>query len=279
MPTASIRYITNKAVDYRQSNSRRARYVPARKTLAMWNTAAIAIIMALPLGGVSAADLGGSVVGAFQIADADQANWHGGGHRGGNGGRDGGGGGSGGSVIIGFPGVPGTDAPYPPSPYPYPSTGPARPPTRPGRPPESSNSTANEPQAWPVWYFCDQPNGYYPYVKVCAHAWQKLPVLPPPPSSGAPVAFGLWEYCDDPAGYFPYIAQCRHDWTAVVASNPVPGDDPEGVPLIANWFYCEDAKDYLPYVGSYPHPWRTTPSVPPPNIHSTIVTKTAPAPR
>lgn len=30
-----------------------------------------------------------------------------------------------------------------------------------------------------VWYYCQNPQGYYPYVKSCAGGWQKVPVQPP----------------------------------------------------------------------------------------------------
>ena len=29
-----------------------------------------------------------------------------------------------------------------------------------------------------VWYFCDNPQGYYPYVKQCAGAWRTVPSQP-----------------------------------------------------------------------------------------------------
>lgn len=32
------------------------------------------------------------------------------------------------------------------------------------------------PDAKPLWYFCGDPQGYYPYVKQCAGAWR--PVAP-----------------------------------------------------------------------------------------------------
>lgn len=34
----------------------------------------------------------------------------------------------------------------------------------------------------PVWYYCQDPMGYYPYVRDCNGAWQAVPasVLPPP---------------------------------------------------------------------------------------------------
>jgi hypothetical protein len=39
----------------------------------------------------------------------------------------------------------------------------------PAQPPDTS---AN------VWYYCQNPQGYYPYVKSCADGWQKVPVQP-----------------------------------------------------------------------------------------------------
>ena len=86
---------------------------------------------------------------------------------------------------------------------------------------------------------------------------------------------GLLAALRRPVGYFPYVAQCRHHWVAVAASNPVPGDDPDGIALIGQWFHCEDTKGYLPYVGSCPHVWLTIPAVPPPNVQSASKTKTA----
>lgn len=227
--------------------------------------AVTAAAMALLLSGASAPAASDPVPSAGPPDNSGQANWHGGSHRGGGRGQggDGGNGGSDGSVIIGFPYPSGPEAPfpYPPSPYPHPGSAPPQ-------PSSAGSNAASKSMSWPVWYYCDQPSGYYPYVKVCNHDWQRLPVMPPPPGSGAPIAEGFWERCDDPEGYFPYIAQCRHHWVAIAASTPVPGDDPDGIPIIAQWFYCEDARDYLPYVGSCPHVWRTIPAVPPPNVQS-----------
>jgi hypothetical protein len=245
-----------------------------RETPKMRKAAAIAAVTALLLKGATAADIVVQTPGASQIDDAGQTARHGGHHGGGGRGGDGGGDG-GGSIIIGFPYPSGPDAPYPASPYPFPGSIPPGSP----RPTTASDGTGRQSRPWPVWYYCDQPSGYYPYVKVCTHDWQRLPVMPPPPGSGPPVAESLWEHCDDPEGYFPYIAQCRNSWVAAVASSPVPADDPEGIPVIAQWFYCEDAKDYLPYVGSCPHVWRSIPAVPPPNVPSEAKSKTAADPR
>jgi hypothetical protein len=216
----------------------------------MHKGAVFAAIMALLTNGAIA----DPAPGTSPSANPNQADWHGG-HRGG-GGHGGDSGGGDGGVIVGFPSGPDAPAPYPPGPYPR---------SRPTGP-SGAASDAGTPPPWPVWYYCDQPSGYYPYVRICNHDWQRLPVMPPPPGSGPPIAAGSWERCDDPAGYFPYIAQCRHPWEPVTASSPVPGDDPNGIAMIGQWYYCEDSQNYLPYAGSCPHIWRTLPSVPPPNI-------------
>lgn len=30
------------------------------------------------------------------------------------------------------------------------------------------------------WYHCDNPNGYYPYIKACPDGWKKVTPTPPP---------------------------------------------------------------------------------------------------
>lgn len=32
----------------------------------------------------------------------------------------------------------------------------------------------------PVWYYCSNPQGYYPYVKECPGGWQHVVPAPPP---------------------------------------------------------------------------------------------------
>ena len=155
-------------------------------------------VMALMLNGATAASIGDLLPSVAPPNDPSQANWHGGGHRGGGGGQGGGGGSGGGDggVIVSFPyppSGPGASSPYPPGPYPSPGPSPSLPSSA------GSNAT-NQPRPWPVWYYCDQPGGYYPYVKVCAHDWQRLPVMPPPPGSGAPIAEDFWQRCSDPDG-------------------------------------------------------------------------------
>lgn len=239
----------------------------------MYKSAVTAIAMALLSSGAIGAPAGDPAPGSSSPDDPGQTNWHGH-HRGGGRGQSGGGGeGGDGSVVIGLPYPSGPDSPTPYPPGPYPRSIPGQP--SPAQPSATGAAAYNQPRPWPVWYYCDQPGGYYPYVKVCSHDWQRLPIMPPPPGSAPPITEGSWEHCDDPAGYFPYVARCRHEWAAVAASIPVPGDYPDGVPVIGQWYYCEDGKDYLPYAGSCPHVWRAIPAVPPPNVQSTTGLKAA----
>jgi hypothetical protein len=63
---------------------------------------------------------------------------------------------------------------YPPYPY-YPPVV-----TVPSAPPTYIQQGEAEP-APPLsyWYYCEQPQGYYPYVKQCPGGWQKVPSQPP----------------------------------------------------------------------------------------------------
>lgn len=36
------------------------------------------------------------------------------------------------------------------------------------------------------WYYCKDPQGYYPYVKQCPSGWMKVVPSPPSPSSSTP---------------------------------------------------------------------------------------------
>jgi hypothetical protein len=44
--------------------------------------------------------------------------------------------------------------------------------------PETVPPVASATQA-PTWYYCDDPQGYYPYIRTCDHAWQAVPASPP----------------------------------------------------------------------------------------------------
>jgi hypothetical protein len=39
-----------------------------------------------------------------------------------------------------------------------------------------------QPQEQPYWYYCQNPKGYYPYVKQCSEGWMKIVPSPAPPS-------------------------------------------------------------------------------------------------
>ncbi len=32
----------------------------------------------------------------------------------------------------------------------------------------------------PSWYYCDNPQGYYPYVSTCSTGWRQVPAAPAP---------------------------------------------------------------------------------------------------
>ncbi len=84
--------------------------------------------------------------------------------------------------------------PYPYSYYPYPYAypydyyppvviTPAQPPVyveQGAMPPSTSPQQAPNTSNNYYWYHCDNPDGYYPYVKECPSGWQK--VVPTPPS-------------------------------------------------------------------------------------------------
>jgi len=72
--------------------------------------------------------------------------------------------------------------PYPPYPY-YPPivTVPAQPQVyiEQGNP-QPAPQVSPAPQAGNYWYHCDNPDGYYPYIKECPGGWQKVAPTPPP---------------------------------------------------------------------------------------------------
>jgi hypothetical protein len=104
---------------------------------------------------------------------------HGGGWHGGGGGWHGGGWGwRGGWWGPGW-GYPYYGYPYPYT-YPYPYGYPANSPPVMG---ESSPQTyiQQEAPAQQYWYYCQNPQGYYPYVRECPGGWQQVAPQPPPP--------------------------------------------------------------------------------------------------
>lgn len=121
------------------------------------------------------------VAGVLSAPAAWAGQWHGGWH--GGWGR-----GFGVGVVVGGPLWWGA-GPYwdywgYPGPYPYPyyyppvaAVAPADPTVYVERP--QGAESAPPPAAY-YWYFCGNPNGYYPYVKECPGGWKK--VLPTPPN-------------------------------------------------------------------------------------------------
>jgi hypothetical protein len=53
--------------------------------------------------------------------------------------------------------------------------------TTPAQPPvyiEQQGAAATGPASDGNWYYCHNPDGYYPYVKQCADVWQRIPAQP-----------------------------------------------------------------------------------------------------
>ncbi|MCM0083783.1 hypothetical protein L4X63_19530 [Geomonas sp. Red32] len=38
-----------------------------------------------------------------------------------------------------------------------------------------------QPEPQQYWYYCSDPNGYYPYVKKCPKGWMRVAPTPAPP--------------------------------------------------------------------------------------------------
>ncbi|MDD5274886.1 MAG: hypothetical protein PHR16_02260 [Methylovulum sp.] len=66
--------------------------------------------------------------------------------------------------------------------YPYPYYPPAIV-TVPIRPPVYIQQPAPAIQNYPsgYWYYCNNPEGYYPYIKECLSGWQQVKPIPPAP--------------------------------------------------------------------------------------------------
>jgi hypothetical protein len=60
------------------------------------------------------------------------------------------------------------------------------------------------------WYYCTNPQGYYPYVKECPAEWKKVEQVPPQQKAN------YWYYCTNPQGYYPYVKECPTEWKRVV---------------------------------------------------------------
>jgi hypothetical protein len=80
-------------------------------------------------------------------------------------------------VVIGGPGYWRYPDPYyyPPYAYPYPPVV-----VTPAQPPVYIEQQQAQPQAPSDWFYCRNPEGYYPYVKQCPGGWQRVAPQPPP---------------------------------------------------------------------------------------------------
>jgi hypothetical protein len=60
------------------------------------------------------------------------------------------------------------------------------PPSYDAAPPYGAAPAAPPPQAAASWYYCDNPQGYYPYVQNCSVQWRAVPSTPPGYGAGPP---------------------------------------------------------------------------------------------
>lgn len=82
-----------------------------------------------------------------------------------------------------FFGAPFYSYPYYSYPYPYPYYYPPAVVTVPVTPPVYIQQSPPATQQYPngYWYYCNKPEGYYPYVKECPNGWQQVNPIPPAP--------------------------------------------------------------------------------------------------
>jgi hypothetical protein len=113
----------------------------------------------------------------------DGGGWHGGGHYGGGWGY--GHGGHYGHFSFGFyfnaPFYPYSYYPY--FPYQYPYYYPLAVITVPATPPVYIQQSPPTTQQYPAgyWYYCNNSEGYFPYIKECPDGWQQVKPIPPAP--------------------------------------------------------------------------------------------------
>ncbi|MGR8930770.1 MAG: hypothetical protein ACU836_09030 [Gammaproteobacteria bacterium] len=76
-------------------------------------------------------------------------------------------------------GVPWYPRPYFSYPYYYPYYPPVV--TVPTEPPVYIERDPPQSQQLPsgYWYYCDNPEGYYPYIQECPHGWRQVDPIPP----------------------------------------------------------------------------------------------------
>ena len=134
---------------------------------------------------------GGGFGGGYGGGGGHLGGGYGGGHYGGGwgGGHYGGGYGYGGHYghsNYGFYfGAPFYSYPYNSFPYQYPYYYPPAVVTVPVTPPVYIQQSPPAAQQNPTgyWYYCTNPEGYYPYIKECPNGWQQVEPKPPAPSA------------------------------------------------------------------------------------------------
>ena len=52
--------------------------------------------------------------------------------------------------------------------------------------PETYAQPSQQAEQPTYWYYCKDPQGYYPYVKQCPGGWMKVVPTPPAPTSSVP---------------------------------------------------------------------------------------------
>ncbi|EGW20601.1 hypothetical protein [Methylobacter tundripaludum] len=73
--------------------------------------------------------------------------------------------------------------PYYRDPFYYPYYYPPTVITVPATPPVYIQQSPPAAQQYPsgYWYYCNNPEGYYPYIKACPRGWQQVEPIPPSP--------------------------------------------------------------------------------------------------
>jgi hypothetical protein len=120
---------------------------------------------------------GGRGGGAYHGGGGGRGGYYGGGHRGGGWGGYGHRGGYRGYGGFGFYWGPSFGWPYYYPSYPYYASPPVV--VAPPSPPVYIERTDPAPSEENYWHYCENPQGYYPYVKECPGGWTPVPSTPP----------------------------------------------------------------------------------------------------
>ena len=82
---------------------------------------------------------------------------------------------------LGLPFYPGPYYPYYPYYYPYYPPGIMTVPSNPPAYIERGAPQSAQPLQQGYWYYCTNPEGYYPYVQECPSGWRQVDPIPPSP--------------------------------------------------------------------------------------------------